>query len=808
MKTLKLPFLPVRKAYHLCGQELLIKFGRQKALATIEKLLATENDQVVLINQIDEKANDIDNQDQLEARAMLVRIISTYYEEKTITLKCFVDQIVSVVTLDFKQALYQGTFEQTSAINNNDLASQKTWDDLQGAWKQHLKNNRLSDETYYQLPQSFQSSDAFFAWVGKFFNQDQHFYLVKALINSPTLNQAMQLLCAHVNALNQQQGVDPDLIEREIEDQVKSNIDKQNKEFVLREKLRVIRHQLEEQNQDADPIQAFIERAQKYQLCSEQILSLIKREVAKLKIQSVNNPDVNISRNYLDLLTKLPWKLIKKHEIDLKAVSQQLDLDHYGLKDVKERIIEYLAQKVQQNKKIVRNERAYEIDPNLVISDDLFLQKSDQGFQSQSLCLVGAPGVGKTSIAKSIAKALKRPFIKIALGGLSDEAELRGHRRTYIGAMAGKIISAIKRAGVSNPVILLDEIDKVQSSFKGNPSHALLEILDPEQNKNFQDHYLEVEYDLSQVMFIATANQINTIEPALLDRLEVIELNSYTILEKIAISKIHLIPRVLKQNALNAKEMQIDDTTLHYILKHYVREAGMRQMHQQLDKIARKIVLAQLEKQLKPNQVHRIDQDLVKQYLGIIKFSDEQLEQNQLVGCVNGLAYTGYGGSVLPIEVVLYPSQNPKLVLTGSLKDIMRESAELAIAYLKANRRRFQIDFDFDKSTIHVHVPAGAIPKDGPSAGITFTSALLSALLKKAVLQTVAMTGEITLRGKVLPIGGLKEKALAAMQYGIKKIFIPEQNQGDLTTFEQSVLDQIEFVKVKHYQEIFDALFA
>lgn len=447
--------------------------------------------------------------------------------------------------------------------------------------------------------------------------------------------------------------------------------------------------------------------------------------------------------------------------------------------------------------------------PNTEINENLFvkdgnLNKVLEENSSPIITLLGPPGVGKTSIAKSLAEALGRKFVKISLGGVNDEAEIRGHRKTYVGAMPGKIISAIKRAGVSNPIILLDEIDKLGISAKGDPSAALLEVLDPEQNCNFQDHYLEVEYDLSKVLFIATANYYEDIPAPLLDRVELIELSSYTLFEKINIAKKYLVARVIKQNGLEPEQFQISDAELEFVIRYYTLEAGVRNLQRVLDKMARKIALGIVEETITERFV--LDQSNIRKFLGIPKFNDDDKDNEPQIGCVNGLAYTSFGGSTLPIEVTTFAGKG-EIKITGQLKDVMQESAQIALGYVRANAKEFGIDFNFDEATIHIHVPEGAVPKDGPSAGITFTTALISALSKKPVSHKIGMTGEITLRGKVLPIGGLKEKSLAALKQGIKTVFIPKDNEKNLEEVATEVKDELEFIAVRHYSEIYDNLF-
>ncbi|MGL5438577.1 MAG: endopeptidase La, partial [Metamycoplasmataceae bacterium] len=599
-------------------------------------------------------------------------------------------------------------------------------------------------------------------------------------------------------------------IEKEIDDDVRKKLDSQQKEFLLRERMRAIRNKLGEESDNEDKIEEILNSKELKEIIPEEVRILIKNEKTKLKNMMSSSPDANITRTYIELLSELPWRQIGKEELNIKRAKEVLDSYHYGLKDVKERIIEFIAVLINNkeneskstSKKII-DQGKFEIDLNLFNKVNGANVSSVQN-PAPIITLLGPPGTGKTSLAKAIAEALGRKFIKISLGGIRDEAEIRGHRRTYIGAMPGKIIRAIKKAGVSNPLILLDEIDKMASDHKGDPSSAMLEVLDPEQNANFQDHYLEVEYDLSKVMFLATANYYENIPTPLLDRVELIELNSYTIQEKISIAKKYLVKLVLKQNSLNEKFFQISEEEIEFLIKHYTLEAGVRNLKRTLDKLARKIVVKKIEGKLKSEFI--LTKKEIENLLGPIKFSDDENDIEPQIGSVNGLAYTAYGGSTLAIEVTTFKGKG-ELKLTGQLKEVMQESAQIAIAFVRANSKKYGIDFDWDENSIHIHVPEGAVPKDGPSAGVTFTTAIISALSKKPVSHLIGMTGEITLRGKVLPIGGLKEKSLAGYRFGIKTIFIPKENKRNLIDIPKEVKNEIKFITVSHYDEIYNYIF-
>nr|WP_029512846.1 endopeptidase La [Mycoplasmopsis iners] len=605
-------------------------------------------------------------------------------------------------------------------------------------------------------------------------------------------------------------------IEQEIQNKVRENLDKQQKEFLLREKMKAIKETLNESdpNADDDEFQKVLNDPVKSKMYPSSVLKLINTEKDRLKGMMQGTPDANITQVFVNTLKSLPWRKVEIETLDIQKARDILDKNHYGLKEVKQRIIEYLALIInhkniakakKEKSELLPLDKEHQIDLDL-FKEDQNTKKIQKTFNNVPiLTLVGPPGTGKTSLARAIAEALNKSYIKISLGGVHDESEIRGHRRTYVGAMPGKIIKAIQRAGVSNPLILLDEIDKMSADHRGDPSSAMLEVLDPEQNTKFQDNYLEHEYDLSKVMFIATANYYENIPPALLDRVEIIELSSYTINEKIKIAREHLINAVVQQAGLNKDQFIIDNDVIEYIIKHYTIEAGVRGLKRLFDKIARKIVT----KIVSGEQIKEfvITKEIATDFLGVPKFVDDENEQKPAVGVVNGLAYTSVGGTTLQIEVTTFKGKGG-LKLTGSLKDVMKESANIALTYVRSNAEKFGIkDFDFDENEIHIHVPEGAVPKDGPSAGVTFTTALISALSNKPVPQTVAMTGEITLRGRVLEIGGLKEKSFAAYKKGVKHVFIPFNNKKNLVDIPEEVREALEFIPVKSYDEIYDVLF-
>lgn len=558
-------------------------------------------------------------------------------------------------------------------------------------------------------------------------------------------------------------------VEDKIRNRVKGQMEKNQREYYLNEQLKAIHKELGEEEED-DEFTQLSKRINKVKL-SPEAKKKAEHELKKLKAMSPMSSEASVIRNYLDWLLSLPWNLPKKLKIDLSKAQKILDEEHEALDKVKERILEHLA--VQSR------------------------LKSQKG---QILCLVGPPGVGKTSLATSIAKAAGRDFVRAALGGVRDEAEIRGHRRTYIGAMPGRIIQSLKKTNSSNPVFLLDEIDKLGADWKGDPTSALLEVLDPEQNHTFNDHYLEVDFDLSKVMFIATANTLNMPQP-LIDRMEVIRLSGYTELEKIEIAKKHLIRRAIETNGLKKKEFVLEDSALIDVVRYYTREAGVRNLQRDLNKIARKAVRLILEK--KTEKVIVTAENL-KDFLGVQKYKYGAVEATDQVGVTTGLAWTEVGGEILQIEAVVTPGKG-KITMTGKLGDVMQESVQAAHSFIKYKANEFGIDTSkFENSDIHVHVPEGATPKDGPSAGITMCVSIVSAFTGIPVRKDIAMTGEVTLRGRVLPIGGLKEKLLAALRSGIKTVLIPEENVKDLEEIPTTIKDGIEIIPVSWVEKVIE----
>lgn len=563
-------------------------------------------------------------------------------------------------------------------------------------------------------------------------------------------------------------------LEKQIEMEVNKGLEESQREFVLREKIRVIKEELgdiHDKDSEVDDLRSKCEKLD----CPEKVKVRLNNEINKYEACSPNSPEMGILSTYIDWLLNLPWKKNTKDVSDLNKVKDSLDKSHYALDSVKDRIIEYLA--VKQNKNSLR---------------------------SPIICLVGPPGVGKTTLAQSIAKSLHRASTKISVGGVNDEAEIVGHRRTYVGAAPGLIIQGMKKAGTSNPVFIIDEIDKMTKDIKGDPASALLEVLDKEQNEHFVDHYIEEEFDLSNVMFIATANYIEQIPDELRDRLEIVELSSYTEYEKLDIAKIHLIPNLLEEHGVDKKRVTFTDDAILGVIRSYTKESGVRELERLLATIIRKIVKDIVVN--KSKQKYEITDKNIVDYLGNEKYFYHNNENLGRVGVVNGLAYTRFGGDILPIETTLYKGKG-ELLLTGSLGEVMQESAKIAFSYIKANADKFGIDAKIlNENNIHIHVPEGAVPKDGPSAGVSLTTALVSLFKNLKIPSNVAMTGEITLRGKVLAIGGLKEKVIGAHRAHMKKIFIPHENEKDLSEIPEEVKKDIDFILVDCYTDIYDNL--
>lgn len=559
-------------------------------------------------------------------------------------------------------------------------------------------------------------------------------------------------------------------LENQIEDNLKIRMEEEQKEYMLKEKIRLIKEELGEVDLKEEDINKIRAKMNTMSL-PDNIIKRLNEEIERYSLTSPSSPEVTTIRTYIDWLLSLPWNKESKDNTDIKKIVEVLDATHFGLDSVKKRIVEYIAVKKKTNTS-----------------------------NSPILCLVGPPGVGKTSLASSIAKALNKDFVKVSLGGINDEAEILGHRRTYIGASPGKIIQQMKKSKSNNPLFLIDEVDKLTKDYKGDPASALLEILDKEQNSKFCDNYIEEEFDLSKVLFILTANNISAIPAPLLDRLEIIELSSYTIYEKINIAKYHLIPNLLEN--YKVKNIKFTDNAIEKIITSYTKEAGARDLYRKIDAVIRKVIIAK-EKSTKVI----VDTGDIEAYLGPYKYNNSMNDENNKTGIVNGLAYTPYGGTILKVTCTLYPGKG-NITLTGALGDVIKESIYIALSYIKANSVMFKIDYKiFEEVDFHFHLEEGGIPKDGPSAGITIVTSILSLLKNKIISNKVSMTGEITLRGKVLPVGGLKEKLISAVTNGIDTVYLPLESSKELSSLPSEVKDRLNIILVEDYEDIYKSLF-
>ncbi|MGG1555538.1 MULTISPECIES: endopeptidase La [Paenibacillus] len=666
----------------------------------------------------------------------------------------------------------------------------------------YLSNDEYYEVTAKELPEQDTTDPEIDALMRTVLNQFEHYINLSKKVTPETLaavsdidepGRLADVICSHLslkikdkqeiletvdvrerlekmlNILNNEREVLE--LERKISQRVKKQMEKTQKEYYLREQMKAIQKELgdkEGRAGEADELRSQLAEAE----LPEKVKEKVEKEIDRLEKMPATSAEGGIIRNYIDWLLGLPWNKETADDLDLDKAEEILNEDHFGLEKPKERVLEYLA-----------------------------VQKLVQKLKGPILCLVGPPGVGKTSIARSIARSLNRQFVRISLGGVRDEAEIRGHRRTYVGAMPGRIIQGMKNAGASNPVFLLDEIDKMAMDFRGDPAAALLEVLDPEQNSTFSDHFIEVPYDLSKVMFVTTANAVHNIPRPLLDRMEVLYIPGYTEIEKLQIAKKYLLPKQKRDHGLQDDQLVVDEGALMKIVREYTREAGVRNLEQQVAGINRKAAKKIVSD---PSEPVHVTEDNLKDFLGPVKFKYNVAEDKDQVGAVTGLAWTEVGGDTLVIEVTVMPGTG-KLTLTGKLGDVMKESAQAAFSYTRSRADVIGIPADFhEKNDIHIHIPEGAIPKDGPSAGITMATALISALTDIPVSRHVAMTGEITLRGRVLPIGGLKEKSLAAHRAGIKTVLLPQDNEKDLVDVPESVREAMTFIPVSHMDQVLE----
>ena len=762
---LELPIIPLRGIVVFPKMVLHFDVGRKKSIKALQK--AMDDDQkVFLVCQKDASVDEPNIDDMYD-----VGVICTIRQMMRIPGS---ENMRVVVEGDERATLYSftsvkpyiGGLVEIAGDNNSNL---EISDDEDKAYQRIIKREferyaslmpKISNEVIAKVISIKDSGElADFVCSNTFLDYYEKQDVLSALDQSERICQLVVYLKKENNALE---------IESEIQEKVQNEIDKSQREYYLREEMKVISEALGESDNPLEEAEEYKSKVSALK-CSDDIKEKLLKECDKLAKMPSGSHEGTVERNYLDKCLEIPFGKYTKDSINLEKSRKILDKEHYGLDKVKERIVDSLA-----------------------------VYKRNPEFNGQILCLAGPPGVGKTSIVKSLAKSMGRKYVRIALGGIHEEAEIRGHRKTYIGSMPGRIVEAVIKSGVMNPIILLDEIDKVGNDFKGDPSSALLEALDPEQNNSFADHYIEFPLDLSRVLFITTANDVSAIAGPLYDRMEVIELNSYTALEKFYIAKKHLVKKEMIKHSLTSKEFKISDDAINILIENYTREAGVRTLEKQIATLCRKATVS-LESGAKSFKV--TDKNIEK-YLGKKKFSDDLVSKEDQVGTVNGLAWTSVGGTMLPIEVSVLNGTG-KIELTGNLGDVMKESAKTAVSYIRSKASEYGIDEDFYKNKdIHIHAPEAAVPKDGPSAGLAITTAIVSELTGIAIKSNVAMTGEISLKGKALAIGGLKEKSMAAYKAGCDTVIIPQDNKKDLDEISDEVKQVIDFISVKNFDEV------
>lgn len=762
LKDNKLPLLPLRGLSIFPSMVLHFDVGREKSIRALEE--AMMKDQMILLVTQKEAHTDIPTKEDLYKTGTVSKIKQLLkLPGDTIRVlvegivRAEVDEIISedpymLAELTVIKEVYGESESEAEALRRT----------VFNAFENYVKANP-------KVPQEIMVSVADIDDVSRFadmvasnltIKMDEKQELLQIYNVIERLEKIFDIITRELDILE---------IEKKISSRVRKQIDKSQKEYYLREQIKAIQKELGEKEGNQEDIDKYREKLESLTV-EDEIKEKIEKELDRLSKLSPGSPDVGVIRSYLDWIFDLPWNVETEDNLDIKHAREILDEDHYGLQKIKERVLEYLA-----------------------------IRKLSQNMKGPILCFVGPPGVGKTSIAKSIARAMGRKYVRMSLGGVRDEAEIRGHRRTYIGAIPGRIIYSIKQAGSKNPLFLFDEIDKLASDFRGDPASALLEVLDAEQNKEFRDHYMELPFDLSKVMFITTANSIDTIPSPLLDRMEIIHLTGYTEEEKLKIAEKYLIPKQIKEHSLTPERVKLPESVIREVINSYTRESGVRKLERELASLIRKSAKDIVEND---KETVKITLQNLHKYLGIPKYRYDKLNLKNEVGVVTGLAWTSVGGDTLFIEVSTMPGSG-KLELTGHLGDVMKESAKAGLSYIRSRCEELNIDKDFVKNLdIHIHVPEGATPKDGPSAGITMTTALVSALTHKPVYRNLAMTGEVTLRGRVLPIGGLKEKSLAAHRAGIKKVLIPIDNEKDLEEIPDNVKKNMEFVLVENMDQV------
>ncbi len=773
----KVPFAPLRDDIIFPYTEVILTFGRPKSVAAVNAAYATDKI-ICLSGQKDNRIND-PSFDDIYKVGCLCQIKHLLKDESGINVLVKGLTRVRIESLELKENLPLVTITQIPEIVEESDEVTALCRHLTAQFRRAVNLGKGTEfSVFWKLMSGMEPSELADQIASTLEIKPEEKQVILEITDlKKRLIKIDEFLDKEINILE---------IEQSIVSKTQQKFDKNMKEAVLRERLQTIKKELGEMDEEDKEIAEFRKKIKESGM-PPAVMEKAKKELKRLAEMHTFNPEAGYIRSYLEWLVEMPWAKESADNVSLSHAAAVLSADHYGLKEVKERILEHLAvMKLRKRQSQLRQ------------------VKKDKVNSGTILCFVGPPGVGKTSIGKSIAKALGRKFIKVSLGGIRDEAEIRGHRRTYVGALPGRIIQGIKNAGSRNPVFMLDEIDKVGIDFRGDPSAALLEALDPEQNKDFSDHYLEVPFDLSKVMFITTANVLDTIPPALKDRLEVIRFSGYTEDEKFEIAKKYLVRKALLASGLSPKEVVFEDEALRKIIRHYTREAGVRNLERELAKISRKIARKIAEKQKVKTKIS--SQDLSK-FLGPAAFNHMQAEKKDESGMATGLAWTQAGGEILFIEVALMPGKG-KIIITGQLGEVMKESCQAALSYLRSHWQNFskknlQVK-DFSKIDIHIHVPEGAVPKDGPSAGVAIATALYSALTGKKVKKEVGMTGEITLRGKVLEIGGVKEKVLAAHRAGLKTVLLPKDNRKDVKEIPAKIKKDLRIIFVENLKEVFD----
>ena len=762
---LELPIIPLRGIVVFPKMVLHFDVGRKKSIKALQK--AMDDDQKVFLVCQKDASVDEPNIDDMYDVGVICTIRQMMRIPGSENMRVVVEGDERATFYSFTSVKpYIGGLVEIAGDNNSNL---EISDDEDKAYQRIIKREferyaslmpKISNEVIAKVISIKDSGElADFVCSNTFLDYYEKQDVLSALDPSERICQLVVYLKKENNALE---------IESEIQEKVQNEIDKSQREYYLREEMKVISEALGESDNPLEEAEEYKSKVSALK-CSDDIKEKLLKECDKLAKMPSGSHEGTVERNYLDKCLEIPFGKYTKDSINLEKSRKILDKEHYGLDKVKERIVDSLA--------------VYQRNPE---------------FNGQILCLAGPPGVGKTSIVKSLAKSMGRKYVRIALGGIHDEAEIRGHRKTYIGSMPGRIVEAVIKSGVMNPIILLDEIDKVGNDFKGDPSSALLEALDPEQNNSFADHYIEFPLDLSRVLFITTANDVSAIAGPLYDRMEVIELNSYTALEKFYIAKKHLVKKEMIKHSLTSKEFKISDDAINILIENYTREAGVRTLEKQIATLCRKATVS-LESGAKS---FKVTDKNIEEYLGKKKFSDDLVSKEDQIGTVNGLAWTSVGGTMLPIEVSVLDGTG-KIELTGNLGDVMKESAKTAVSYIRSKASEYGIDEDFYKNKdIHIHAPEAAVPKDGPSAGLAITTAIVSELTGIAIKSNVAMTGEISLKGKALAIGGLKEKSMAAYKAGCDTVIIPQDNKKDLDEISDEVKQVIDFISVKNFDEV------